>query len=209
MTDEGQRIRDRSGQKRRTRRSILAAAVEVMRQGETPTADRVAKLAEVSRRTVYLYFPTQEQLATEAALVGVRTVVERTIDQDDTDDVEKRLDTLVSAVLQSCLDSEVLLRTMIRLTVEHRLDEMRGGQPRQAPLRGGWRIERIEGALEPVREHLGEERFERLVSALALVIGIEAILVLRDIRGLGRPAMEEVSRWAAQALLRAAVEQHV
>lgn len=207
MGDDARGVRDRSRQKRRTRRAILEAAVDLMRQGETPTANRVAEVAEVSRRTVYLYFPTQEQLLTEAALLGVRVEVERAVELADSDDAETRLDTLVAASLRSCIESEVLLRTMIRLTIEHRLDEARGGPPREAPLRGGWRIERIEEALEPVRERLGEERFARLVSALALVIGIEALLVLRDIRGLDQAAMEEVSRWAARALLRASLEE--
>lgn len=200
-------MRDRSAQKRRTRRAILAAAVELMRQGQTPTASRVAELAEVSRRTVYLYFPTQEQLLTEAALDGVRAEVDRALDMADSDDVWARLDTLVTESLQRSLDSEVLLRTMIRLSVEQRLAETRGGPPRDAPLRGGRRIESIEKALEPVREVLGEERFQRLVSALALVVGIEALLVLRDIRGLDQAEMEAVSRWAARALLRACLEE--
>jgi AcrR family transcriptional regulator len=200
-------VRDRSAQKRRTRRAILAAAVELMRRGETPTARRVAELAEVSRRTVYLYFPTQEQLLTEAAMEGVRAEVERALELAETDDVWSRLDTLVDASLQSCLDSEVQLRTMIRLAVEQRLAEARGGPPREAPLRGGRRVEWIETALAPVRERLGEARFERLVSALALVVGIEALLVLRDIRGLDRAEMVAVSRWAARALLRASLEE--
>lgn len=207
MPDGMTSVRDRSAQKRRTRRAILAAAVELMRQGQTPTANRVAELAEVSRRTVYLYFPTQEQLLTEAALEGVRAEVERALAVTDSDNALVRLDTLVAESLQRSLDAEVLLRTMIRLSVEQRLDEARGGPPREAPLRGVRRIEWIETALEPVRKELGEERFQRLVSALALVVGIEALLVLRDIRGLDREQMEAVSRWAARALLRASLEE--
>lgn len=199
--------RDRSPQKRRTRRAILSAAVTLLRQNETPTARRVAEVAEVSRRTVYLYFPSQEQLLTEAALEGVRADVERALEVADTDDGWTRLDTLVGATLQSCLESEVQLRTMIRLTVEQRLTEAQGRPAQQAPLRGVRRVEWIETALAPVREQLGEVRFERLVSALALCIGIEALLVLRDIRGLDEAEMKEVSRWAARALLRASLEE--
>ena len=183
------------------------AAGELMRRGEMPTASRVAELAEVSRRTVYLYFATQEQLLTEAALAGVRGAVERAVELAGSDDVGARRDTLVGASLQSGLDSVVLLRTMIRLTIEHRLDGAWGSPPRQAPLRGGWRIEWIKEALAPVRERLGESRLAQLVSALALVVGVEALLVLRDIRGLDRAEMEPVSHWAARALLRASLEE--
>jgi AcrR family transcriptional regulator len=196
--------RDRSAQKRRTRRAILAA-VELMRLGEAPSFSRVSELAEVSRRTVYLHFPTLEQLLTEAALEGARAQIERALELE-TDDVWQRLDTLITVGLNTVFEAEILLRTMIRLTVEYRLDEARGGPTREAPLRGGRRIEWIETALEPVRERLGEARFERLVSALALVVGIEALLVLRDIRGLDRAEIEAVTRWAARALLKATLE---
>jgi AcrR family transcriptional regulator len=199
-------VRDRSAQKRRTRKAILAAALEMMRRGETPSVSAVAEAAEVSRRTVYLYFPTQEQLLTEAALEAVRLQVEETLTVEESDDVQARLDTLVGAALRSSVESEVPLRTLVRITVERRLDEARGGPPLDAPLRGGRRIEWIESALEPVRERLGADSFERLVSALAMVIGLEALLVLRDIRGLDQAEMDEVSRWAARALLRASLQ---
>ncbi|MDP8909696.1 MAG: hypothetical protein M3N47_11410, partial [Chloroflexota bacterium] len=152
-------------------------------------------------------FPTQEQLLTETAMEGVRADVERALELAETDDVWARLDTLVGAAVQSCIDSEVQLRTLIRLTIEQRLAEARGGPVRAAPLRGGRRVEWIETALAPVRDRLGPARFERLVSGLTLVIGIEALLVLRDIRGLDREQMEAVSRWAARALLRASLEE--
>lgn len=200
-------LRDRSAQKRRTRRVILAAAVEMMQRGETPSISTVAKAAEVSRRTAYLYFPTQEHLLTEAALEAVRTRVEAALDLAESDDVEARLDTLVGAALESSIASEVPLRTLVRIMVERRLDEAKGGSPLDAPLRGGRRVEWIELALKPARDRLGAERFECLVSALAMVIGLEALLVLRDIRGLDQAEMVEVSRWAATALLRASLQE--
>jgi AcrR family transcriptional regulator len=197
--------RDRSRQKGRTRRAILAATLNMMRLGATPTVSAVADAAEVSRRTVYLHFPTLEQLVTEAALESVRLHVEETLDHDESDDVEARLDTLVTAGLESSIVSEVPLRVMVRIAVERRLKESNGGPAADAPLRGGRRIEWIESALAPVRDRLGEKRFGRLVSALAMVIGLESLLVLRDIRGLDQPAMEDVSRWAARALLSASL----
>ncbi len=127
-------MRDRSAQKRRTRKAILTAALEMMRRGETPSATVVAELAEVSRRTVYIYFPTQEQLVTETALEAVRVQVEETLDLEQSEDVETRLDNLVGAALESSIVSEVPLRTLVRITVERRLDEARGGPPLDAPL---------------------------------------------------------------------------
>jgi hypothetical protein len=47
------------------------------------------------------------------------------------------------------------------------------------------------------------ERFERLVSALTLLIGWESMIVLHDTRGLSAAEAEEVCVWAAGALLAA------
>jgi len=47
------------------------------------------------------------------------------------------------------------------------------------------------------------ERFERLVSALTLLIGWESMIVLLDTRALTTAEAEEVCVWAARTLLAA------
>ncbi len=54
----------RDKQKRRTRAAILTAVRELIRQGQIPSVADAADAADVSRRTAYRYFPTQEQLLT-------------------------------------------------------------------------------------------------------------------------------------------------
>jgi hypothetical protein len=74
--------------------------------------------------------------------------------------------------------------------------------------RGGYRrIEWIEKALEPLRDQLDPPRFERLVHALAMVIGWESLIVQRDICGLDAAEGEELSVWAARALLDASLRE--
>lgn len=207
MVEQSSGKRDRTRQKARTRKAVLAAALEMMQRGETPMMGTVAEAAHVSRRTVYVYFPTLEQLLTEAAMEIVRLQVENALDMHKSDDIETRLDSLVKAGLDSSVAAEVPLRTLVRITVERRLAEAAGGARLTAPLRGGRRVEWIESATEPVRERLGPARFARLVSALSMVVGLEALLVLRDIRGLDHGQMEDVSRWAARVLLQASLDE--
>ena len=84
-----------------------------------------------------------------------------------------------------------------------------GGTGREAgaPLRGYRCVERIEEALAPLRSRLDGRRFDRLVSALAMVIGWEAMIVQRDVRGLSPDEGEELSVWAARALVRATLDE--
>jgi hypothetical protein len=147
----------------------------------------------------------------EAALEGVRGIMAQAIEgsdgaRPDVEDVEARLDRAVKALQQSAVANEQLLRTMIRLTVS---SPSVASAPADPPVRkrGYRRIEWIALALAPVKKQLGKRRYERLVSALAMCMGIEALIVLRDLRGLGESEAEEVSRWAARALLRASLEE--
>jgi AcrR family transcriptional regulator len=196
---------ERVQQKGRTRSALLTAAVQLLTGGAQPSVADVADAAAVSRRTAYRYFSTQEQMLVEAALEGVRGIMAQAIEQGDgkrrdLDDVEARLDRAVQALQRSAVDNEQLLRTMIRLTVSTPNGGARGGSPIRK--RGYRRIEWIELALAPVKKKLGARRYDRLVSALAMCVGIEALIVLRDLRGLPAREAEEVSRWAARTLLR-------
>lgn len=185
----------RERQRRRTRKAILDATVGLLGRGVDPSVAEIAEAADVSRRTVYLYFPTLEHLLADAALEAARASVEPSLEAGG--DVAERLEGLVRAVQQGFAETEELGRTIIRLTVGART-----GTP-GAPKRGYRRVEWIELALEPLRETLPPARFERLVSALTLLIGWEAMIVLQDIRGLDASEAEEVCAWAARALLAA------
>jgi hypothetical protein len=72
-------------------------------------------------------------------------------------------------------------------------------------LRKGRRLLWIADALEPVRDGLPTDDFQRLVHAIAVAIGIEAIIVLVDLVGLSRTEAVDVIRWSALALLRSAL----
>ena len=190
----------RANQRARTRRDLVAAALELLVAGRTPTVTEVADAADVSRRTAYRYFPSAEQLLTEALLEGTRADVEREIDAGSPDeDVASRLDRLVHALHDLTLKNEPLLRQMIRFTIDR--DEIEPG----VPSRPSRRLDYVEQALATLRDQLPRGEYERLVHAMAVVIGIEARIVLRDICGLEEAQILETERWAAHALLGAAL----
>jgi len=87
-----------------------------------------------------------------------------------------------------------------------------GRQKREATedrLRGGRRIGWIEEALTPLANSFEKDpaTFRRVVAALSLCMGIEALIVLQDVCGLEAKEAVEVSRWAAQALLQAGLRE--
>jgi AcrR family transcriptional regulator len=195
--------RGRVAQKRRTRKEIVAAAARLLARGATPSVNDVAAEADVSRRTVYMYFPTLEQLLVDAALASItEDKIDSALDAPGDDDSEARLDALARNVQGMFASTEKHGRTLLRLTV----DTDRVGSKDQ-PVRGYRRVEWIERALAPMKKQVSRAAFDRLVSALAMVIGWESLIVARDIRGLGLDEAEEVSAWAARTLLRATLDE--
>jgi len=152
-----------------------------------------------------MYFPTIEQLLIDAALLSItRDTVEKALDSvDGSDDAEHRVEVMARAVQKNFASTEQQGRTLLRLTVDVGPRERSSDQP----LRGYRRIEWIERALAPLRGKLDNKRFERLVSALAMVIGWESLIVARDIRALSLGDAEDVSAWAARTLVKATLDE--
>jgi AcrR family transcriptional regulator len=202
-----QRDDDETGrfrQRRRTRSAIVAAAAELLQAGRTPSVNDVADAADVSRRTVYQYFPTLEQLLLDATLGMLsQAAVDEAIDAADTGgDATERVGAMIRALSSMSTETLALGRSLIRLTVAPTESGDVAG-PRRGYRRAAW----IERALEPLRPQLEPAAFERLVSALAMVVGWEALIVLQDLRGLTPEEQVETSLWAARSLIRDAVAE--
>ena len=69
----------------------------------------------------------------------------------------------------------------------------------------GNRLRYLATAIAPLDEQLLPAERQRLVAALAMIVGIESRIVLCDIAGLDDDEAEHVKQWAAAALVDAAV----
>jgi AcrR family transcriptional regulator len=194
----------RVAQRRRTREAIIEATARLLQEGATPSVNDVARAAEMSRRTIYQYFPTLEQLLIDASLARLaQSSVDEAIEAaEGHGTAQERVARMVRALADMSTQTLALGRSLIRLTVEA---PPRGGPA--MPRRGYRRVRWIERALEPLRTELDAAAFERLVSALAMVVGWEALVVLEDVRGLGRAEQLETQLWAARSLIEAALAE--
>ena len=183
----------------------MNAAAELLRDGHTaPGVNDIAEAADVSRRTVYQYFPTVDQLLLDATLgLLTQTDVDAAIDDAAAGhaDAAERVDAMIRALSDVAASSLPLGRSLIRLTVDTPTDDAR--QPKRGYRRIGW----IERAIEPLRDDLDDDLFEQLVSALAMVVGWEALIVLQDLRGLDTAEQLRTSTWAARTLVRSALDE--
>ncbi|MEI9992772.1 MAG: TetR/AcrR family transcriptional regulator [Rhizomicrobium sp.] len=191
----------RRNQRQRTHDVIIAAAIDLMKSGVTPSMAEIVEAARVSRRTVYLHFPTLDQLLTDAriGLLSKQAVDAEFELVDPGGDTEKRVTAMIDAIIENARVTLPLGRSLIKLTIET------PAAP-DTPRRGYRRVAWIEKALSPLRAELSSREFERLVSALSIVIGWEALIVLADVRALVPPEQRKIIVWTARAILRAALE---
>jgi AcrR family transcriptional regulator len=197
----------RSRQKARTRQLLLQTAAQLLAAGQRPTVTEVADAALISRRTAYRYFPSAEKLYADAALDSLRPAMESAMlatlpaGDDPVENAEVRIEALVKEMQRLAIDNEMLLRTMIHETV------MQPDVQHAGPQRGARRLEWIKLALKPLANRLGSGERKRLVCALALCTGIEALLVFRDICGLSETEATKVGQWMCRTLVKEALQE--
>jgi AcrR family transcriptional regulator len=161
--------------------------------------NEIAAAADVSRRTVYLYFPTLDQLVLDATIGTLNVDVDAALAAETSLDPHQRLRTLVTQTFATMERSLPLGRKLIKLTVD--APAPADGGARRGHRRVGW----IEWAVEPCRTQLTRKDHEDLVSALAMVIGWEAFIVLLDVRGLTPRAAQALTLRTAHAILEGAL----
>jgi AcrR family transcriptional regulator len=190
---------ERVNQKRRTRTELLRAAREIIEKGGHPSVAEVADLAGISRATAYRYFSTPDEIIREAVLDGVADVIKIAPAQENAGAaaVEGRLDKLVTDVFQMVLGNESVFRALLGSSAVGENQVRRGGR----------RIDWLKQAMAPLESEMPAKEFKRLVNALSLVMGIESVVVMRDICELEPKEAEKTLRWAAKTLLSGALAE--
>jgi AcrR family transcriptional regulator len=191
----------RDNQRLRTRKDLLEAAARLVRQRRHPTLEEVAAEALVSRATAYRHFASIEALLLEASLDIAFPEPEALFGNAAGDDPVRRVQQAEAAVADMVASNETALRMMLIQSLQYSL---RGGGE-GPPARQNRRTPLIEAALAPARRRFGEASYDRLVKSLALVIGTEAMLVFKDVLGLGDEEAGAVKAWVIRALVDAAL----
>jgi AcrR family transcriptional regulator len=204
-SEEGGRYR----QRRRTRAAIVDAAARLLKDGRTPSMAEVAEAADVSRRTLYQYFPTLDHLLLDATLGTLSgETVPRAIEAAlaaGGDDAE-RVANAIGAIAAESARQMTAGRSLIRLTVGGPPPEKADAAGAGGAKRGFRRVAWLEQATAPLKDVLSPGHLEHLITALAMVAGWEALIVLSDIRGLTPGQQQEIVTWSARALIDAALQ---
>jgi len=202
--DESHLEAEPRGARARTRKLMLETAIALMQQGETPSVSGVAEAAGVSRATAYRYFPSQ------ADLVGA--VVEEALGpilgwSSDSQNASDRVEDLIETTLPRILEFEATFKAALKLSLEQWAAREAGTLGEEPPFKRGNRVEILQSAISPLKKTLPKKQFQRLAMALSLTYGLESVIVLKDLWGAGENEVEDITRWAARVLVKAAVSE--
>jgi len=181
----------------RTRALMVATASAMMRRGLSPSVSEVAEVAGVSRSTAYRYFPTRGDMLRAVVAEALGPILDRPATGGD---AATRLESLYRAAYPRLFEHEATFRAALRQSMEP--DE---AGPQDGSLGRGYRRKLLAAAVEGLG--LSPEAQNRLVMALSLTFGTEAMVVLKDIWGLDLAAAQEVALDAARAILAAAQQR--
>jgi AcrR family transcriptional regulator len=196
VTDAG-----RPNQRTRTRKDLLQAASRLMKQGRRPTLEEVAEEALVSRATAYRYFPSLDALLIEAPLEGAVPDPNNLFQDGSSDDPVERLERVDAALADMISANESSLRLMLASSLQRSVN---GERESDVPSRQNRRTALVEAALAPARNQFTPAGLKALTKSLALIIGTESMVVLKDVLQLDEDGARKVRRWAIRALVDAA-----
>ena len=189
--------RGRVAQKQKTRQALLDATRYFLDLGHSPSVTEAADYAGISRATAYRYFSTPETMAQEAALDRLAGEMEAiAADLGRGAEAEEAAADAMSRYLAMVMRNEPLFRAYMALAA-------RGDG---ASALGSRRLRWLRAAFAPLAEAMPQARFDRLMTALSVLAGIETVVVLRDICELSSEDTEATVRWMVGALVRASLE---
>jgi AcrR family transcriptional regulator len=207
-TDISRQADSRKNQKERTRAAIVEAALGLLRDGVTPTVSSAAEAAKVSRATAYRYFPSQESLFSEVmSITPSLEPVEAAVKNMSSQDPQERLASLLGLFNPIVIANESEYRAALRVYLETWFESRGRGNGPIAKVRAGRRMRWLEEILRPLLKSLSAPLRRRLKNALALTLGIDSIVIMKDVCGLEDKEALDVLQWTASIILQTVMDQ--
>lgn len=184
----------RVNQKLQTRSEILNSAQILLNKEPQITLEKVAEHAGISRATIYRYFSNIELLTTEALLHThflspdeLQLKVEGLTMEETVHALQQHYNTISQ-------EHELVFRRYLSVTLKESIISKK-------KLRGARRVEALKLALKPFEGILSKEDHKRLIHVSTLLMGIDALLVCKDVCELNDEEANKLLEWALDLIL--------
>ena len=183
----------RAKQKQKTRDRILDSAQKFLSEGVDFTLEDVARDVSLSRATVYRYYSNIDILSREAGLALQTQSPEAIVASLRTLNTQGKVKGIQAYYNQLAVSNEAAFRKYLSVAVTASSD---------ARQRGARRIKALRLALADSDMSLTEEETKKLVVVATALMGIEALIVTKDVCKLNDEQSLEALDWGLEMLMK-------
>lgn len=179
-------------QKKATRVQILEAANRLMENGSEFSLEDVAKEANVSRATIYRYFSNIEVLIADAGLHwNFKSSEEILKNLEHTATLGEKLHEIQKYYNEKTLGNETAFRQYLSKVIT---------APKASELRGARRVETLKLLLQDYG--LSQEQESKFITLATLLMGIEPMIVAKDVCRLDNDETLNYLQWGLEMILK-------
>ena len=182
----------RQAQKQKTRQAILESAQKLIENGKDFSLEDVAKKAQISRATIYRYYSNVEVLTIEAGLDINTLSPQKVLEQSESDELIETILNIQDYYNQLGIDNEVTFRKYLSVMLNPSLP---------ATERGARRVKTLSLAFHNKLNHLSSKEKDYLIYTATTLMGMEALIVTKDVCGLDNVKAKETLRWGLRKVL--------
>jgi AcrR family transcriptional regulator len=180
----------RINQKLETRHKILESAKQLVRKGIDFNLEDVANNAEISRATIYRYYPNLEILSYEVGIdIGTKTPEDIIEDLKDCS-LNDMLMGIQNYYNEHAVNNENAFRKYLSAVLTSASEKKRGAR----------RNRTLQLAL--MKSDIRPKEKKDLVNLLAILMGIEPLIVAKDVSGLDNQEFKELMSWGMKLVLK-------
>lgn len=183
----------RKKQKQKTRNRILASAQRFLNKGQGFTLEDVAREAGLSRATVYRYYSNVEVLSAEAGLDLNVNSPEAIVESLEGLPIQEMILGIQDYFNRFTIDNEAAFRKFLSVVIPADAAE---GQ------RGARRSQAVRLAFREAGTSLEPSEIDKLTHIATVLMGIEPLIVTKDVCRLSDQASLESLRWGLEMILK-------
>lgn len=181
----------RTNQKLETREKILSTAQDLITGGKKYTLEDIAKSAGVSRATVYRYYSNVDTLSAEAGL-NIKTKSPDLIYESLQHlDVKDKLLGVQKYYNNLALDHEKAFRNYLSIMISSNTHHNKRGARRNRTLE-----------LVLAETNLSKKEITNLQNLFTVIMGIEPVIVAKDVCGLDNNQSKALLKWGMELILK-------
>ncbi|MAU72452.1 MAG: TetR family transcriptional regulator [Pseudozobellia sp.] len=182
----------RKAQKLQTRKKILKAANNLVKNNQALNMDAVAQEAGISRATIYRYYSNTEDIATELILQLNVPDAEKLNSGLKGTNLTDAMKSIQNAYLDFIFKNENPSKKFLGAVLSSSDTKLERGQNR---------ITSISKFLDSDDIKISSDEKKKLSVIATLLMGIEAVLVTKDVCGLDNKESRETLNWAMERIL--------